>query len=46
MGSSVKNLGASINLGKFRSPSPSTTKNSSTIIMGSLRMVGNKPKWK
>jgi hypothetical protein len=46
MNTSVKNLGQSINIGKYRSPSPSSGKPSSTITMGSLRMAGNKPKWK
>ena len=46
LGNSSKNLTSGINYAKYRSPSPSGIGNPSTIMMGSIKSAGMKPKWK
>jgi hypothetical protein len=42
------NLGSTINIAKYRSPSPSTAgkTSTSTITIGSIKNTGGKAKWK
>jgi len=47
LGNPSKNISTGINYAKYRSPSPSSVgKPSSTIMMGSIKSVGIKNKWK
>jgi len=49
LGNSSKNMmGTGLNYAKYRSPSPSTStgNKNSTIVMGSIKSNGMKPKWK
>ena len=41
-------MGTGLNYAKYRSPSPSTStgNKNSTIVMGSIKSNGMKPKWK
>jgi len=41
------NLGGSLNMGKYRAPSPSSMSKTSTITIGSMKVNGvGKAKWK
>jgi hypothetical protein len=47
LGNSSKNMSSTvINYAKYRSPSPTTVSKNSTIVMGSIKTSGLKPKWK